>query len=54
MINVVAEIIYRDDVTLLEHEDCRWITIEEKDDFKFAGADVKVFEMIQIYSAESC
>ena len=35
-----------DDVTLLEHEDCRWITIEEKDDFEFAGADVKVFEMI--------
>ena len=35
-----------DDVTLLEHEDCKWITKEEKDDFEFAGADVKVFEMI--------
>ena len=35
-----------DDITLLEHEDCRWITKEEKDDFEFAGADVKVFEMI--------
>lgn len=35
-----------DDVTLLEHEDCRWITKEEKDDFEFAGADVKVFDMI--------
>lgn len=35
-----------DDVTLLEHEDCKWITKEEKDDFEFTGADVKVFEMI--------
>ena len=35
-----------DDVTLLEHEDCRWITKEDKDKFEFAGADVKVFEMI--------
>ena len=35
-----------DDVTLLEHEDCRWITKEDKDKFEFAEADVKVFEMI--------
>lgn len=35
-----------DDVTLLEHEDCRWITKEDKGKFEFAGADVKVFEMI--------
>ena len=35
-----------DDVTLLEHEDCRWITKEDKNKFEFAGADVKVFEMI--------
>lgn len=35
-----------DDVTLLEHEDCRWITKEDKDKFEFAGADVKVFDLI--------
>ena len=35
-----------DDVTLLEHEDCKWITKEDKDKFEFVGADVKVFEMI--------
>lgn len=35
-----------EDVTLLEHEDCRWITREDKDKFEFAGADVKVFDLI--------
>ena len=35
-----------DDVTLLEHEDCRWITKEDKDKFEFAGADAKVFDLI--------
>ena len=35
-----------DDVTLLEHEDCRWITKEDKDKFEFEGADVKVFDLI--------
>ena len=34
------------DITLLEHEDYKWITKEDKDKFEFAGADVKVFEMI--------
>ena len=34
-----------DDVTLLEHEDCRWITKEDK--FEFAGADVKVFDLVK-------
>lgn len=31
---------------LLEHEDYKWITKEEKSKFQFAGADEKVFELI--------
>ena len=33
-------------IDLLEHEDYRWITKEDKDNFEFAGADVKVFDLI--------
>lgn len=33
-------------IELTEHEDFRWITKQDKDKFKFAGADEKVFEMI--------
>ena len=33
-------------VELLEHENCEWITKEEKDKFEFAGADKVVFDLI--------
>lgn len=33
-------------IELLEHEDYRWITKEEKDNFEFAGADRVVFDFI--------
>lgn len=33
-------------IELLEHEDCKWITKEEKGNFIFAGADQIVFELI--------
>lgn len=33
-------------VELLEHEKCEWITKEEKDKFEFAGADKVVFDLI--------
>ena len=35
-----------DKIELLEHEDCKWITKNEKDNFEFAGADIEVFDMI--------
>ena len=35
-----------DKIELTEHEDLRWITKQDKDKFKFAGADEKVFEML--------
>lgn len=35
-----------DKMELLEHEDIRWITKEDKDSFEFAGADNKVFDLI--------
>ena len=35
-----------DKMELLEHEDIRWITKEDKDSFEFAGADKKVFDLI--------
>ena len=35
-----------DCIELLEHEDYRWITKEDKENFEFAGADKKVFELI--------
>lgn len=35
-----------DNIELIEHEDFRWITKQEKNEFKFAGADEKVFEII--------
>lgn len=34
------------DIELLEHEDYKWITKQDKNKFKFAGADEKVFELI--------
>ena len=33
-------------IDLLEHEDYRWITKDDKNKFGFAGADVKVFDLI--------
>lgn len=35
-----------EEVELLEHESCEWITKEEKDKFEFAGADKVVFDLI--------
>lgn len=35
-----------DKIELLEHEDYRWITKEDKEKFEFAGADKKVFDFI--------
>ena len=35
-----------DTITLNEHEDYKWITKEDKDKYKFAGADEMVFELI--------
>lgn len=34
-------------IELLEHEDYRWITKNDKDKFEFAGADKIVFELIE-------
>ncbi len=33
-------------IELLEHEDYKWITKEDKDNFEFAGADKVVFDLI--------
>ena len=33
-------------IDLLEHEDYRWITKDDKEKFEFAGADKKVFDLI--------
>lgn len=33
-------------LTLLEHEDCKWITKEDKEKFEFAGADKIVFDWL--------
>ena len=35
-----------ENVELLEHESCEWITKEEKDNFEFAEADKAVFDLI--------
>ena len=35
-----------DKIELLEHEDYKWITKEDKDKFEFAGADKIVFDLI--------
>ena len=35
-----------ENIELLEHEDYKWITKEEKDNFEFAGADRVVFDLI--------
>ena len=35
-----------DNIELLEHEDYKWITKDDKDKFEFAGADIKVFDLI--------
>ena len=34
------------ELKLLEHEDYKWITKEDKENYEFAGADKKVFELI--------
>lgn len=33
-------------IDLLEHEDYRWVTKDDKEKFEFAGADKKVFDLI--------
>lgn len=33
-------------IELLEHEDYKWITKDDKDNFEFAGADKAVFDLI--------
>ena len=33
-------------IELLEHEDYKWITKKEKENFEFAGADKAVFDLI--------
>ena len=35
-----------ENLTLLEHESCAWITKENKDDYEFAGADKIVFDWL--------
>lgn len=35
-----------ENIELLEHEDYKWITKEDKDNFEFAGADKLVFDLI--------
>lgn len=35
-----------ENIELLEHEDYKWITKDDKDNFKFAGADKVVFDML--------
>lgn len=40
--NLISE-----NLTLLEHEDYRWKTKENKDDFEFAGADKIVFNLLE-------
>lgn len=35
-----------EEVELLEHESCKWITKDEKDKFEFAGADKVVFDLM--------
>lgn len=35
-----------ENITLLEHESCAWITKENKDDYEFAGADKIVFDWL--------
>ena len=39
-------ILLSDEIKLLEHEDYKWITKQDKENFKFAGADEVVFELI--------
>ena len=39
-------ILLSDEIKLLEHEDYKWITKEDKEKYEFAGADKKVFELI--------
>lgn len=35
-----------ENIELLEHEDYKWISKEEKAKFQFAGADEKIFDLI--------
>ena len=39
--NLISE-----DIKLLEHEKYQWITVKDKNNFQFAGADIKVFDFI--------
>ena len=41
-----------ENLTLLEHESCAWITKENKDDYEFAGADKIVFDWLEIIKKE--
>ena len=40
-------ILLSDKVTLIEHENYKWITKKERDNFEFAGADQKIFDLIE-------
>lgn len=40
-------ILLSENIDLLEHEDFRWITKDDKDKFEFAGADKIVFDLIE-------
>lgn len=35
-----------ENIELLEHEDYKWITKDDKDNFEFAGADKVVFDLL--------
>lgn len=35
-----------ENIEALEHEDFKWITKDDKDKYEFAGADIKVFDLI--------
>ena len=35
-----------ENIEALEHEDFKWITKDDKNNFEFAGADIKVFDLI--------
>lgn len=35
-----------ENIELIEHEDYKWITKDDKDNFEFAGADKVVFDLI--------
>lgn len=39
-------VLISENITLLEHEDCAWITKENKEEYEFAGADKIVFDWL--------